>query len=79
MVCAKEFYSLVQIVNHQQGRNINIGLRETFCSFVKVTFPMFQKVTFAAFQPIERQSRLQQTTNFATSFLFFKKIRYDIS
>ena len=28
---------------------------------------------------IKRQSRLQQTTNFATSLLIFEKIRYDIS
>ena len=30
-------------------------------------------------QPLKRQSRLQQTTNFATSFLIFEKIRFAIS
>ena len=31
-------------------------------------------------KPLKRQSRLQQTTNFVTSFLIFeKKIRYDIA
>ena len=29
--------------------------------------------------PLKRQSRLQQAANFASSFLFLKKIRYDIS
>ena len=28
--------------------------------------------------PLKRQSRLQQTTNFVTSVLILKKIRYDI-
>ena len=55
------------------GSEYDIGLRKTFCSFVKVTFPLFQKATFVASQPLKRQSRLKQTTNFATFFLFFKK------
>ena len=30
-------------------------------------------------KPLKRQSQLQQTTNFATSFLIFEKKSYDIS
>ena len=58
----------------------------TLMVFLKEIFKKddFEKIKHAKFpsrqrvKPLKRQSQLQQTTNFSTSFLIFKKIRYDI-
>ena len=60
----------------EYDQEYHIHKPQTKVKYVKCHFLSMSDRTLLT---LKRQSRLQQTANFATYFLIFEKIRYDIS